>query len=366
MRNYKIKDAYFACTTPYQVIGAIAITMSEKFDADLYIFGMFPHYKEVAEKLAKYEVFQNVISVDCSEIGAPGRKKGFLQMMFAHRTVSFFLPDDVAYKTYYSSSRALPKTLLHKVLLDRNPEMTRVVYEDGLGTYAGNSHPLNATKFKSTAEKLLGWKLDVPEKTSMMANIPSLVEPPATVGVLPVAQMPRLTFTEETRHMLLDIFSVGKEDEIDEKCIIFDTLRPFKDLSEADYQNIDDCYKLIANHVGKENTVCKPHPRSTGRTSADIELYKKQELPMEILYGGMEDIESRILVSYTSTAIFTPVILFDKEPIVISLHRMLPHKQSTEIFEPIFEKFKGIYKHPDRVAAPKTEDELSEFLSSIK
>ena len=48
MRNYKIKDAYFACTTPYQMIVASVIPMSEMFVADLYIFSMFRHYYVVA------------------------------------------------------------------------------------------------------------------------------------------------------------------------------------------------------------------------------------------------------------------------------------------------------------------------------
>ncbi|XCP85372.1 polysialyltransferase family glycosyltransferase [Roseburia hominis] len=365
-QNYELKDAYFACTTPYQVIGAISITLCLGLEADLYIFGMFPHYEEVAKRLEKYKIFQKVIPVDCSKIGAPGRVQGFLQMLFAHRMASPFLPKNIAYKTYYSSSRAFPKTILHKVLLDRNSDMTRVVYEDGLGTYAANSHPLNATRMKLAAEKLLGWKLDIPERTSMMANVPPLVEPPESVGILPVTQMPRLAFTEETRHMLLDIFSVGKDDEINEKCIIFDTLRPFKDLTDADYDEIDKCYSLITEYIGKTNVVCKPHPRSVERTNVEIELYKKQELPMEVLYSGMSDIENRILVSYTSTAIFTPVILFDKEPIVISLHRILSHTRSSEIFEPIFEKFKRIYKNPERVVAPATKEQLMSFLSMIE
>lgn len=365
MRDYELRDACFACTTPYQVIGAISITMELKLDADLYIFGMFPHYREVAGRLEKYKIFRNVIPVNCKEIGAPGRIRGFLQMLFANKTVRPFLPTDAAYKTYYSSSRALPKTILQKVLLDRNPNMTRVVYEDGLGTYARNSHPLNATKRKSAAEKLLGWRLDIPEKTSMMANIPDLVEPPKTVGVLPVTQMPRIAFTEEERRMLLDIFSVGKDDEINERCIIFDMLRPIEGLCDEDYEKIDDCYSLIADYLGKENTLCKPHPRSVGKTKAEVKQYQKQELPMEALYGGMPDIENRILISYISTAIFTPVILFNQEPVVISLHRILPHTQSSKIFDPIYEKFRGIYRRPEKVMAPETKEELAAFLSAI-
>ena len=45
------REACFACTTPYQVMGAISIALQEKLKADIYIFGMFPRYKEVADRL---------------------------------------------------------------------------------------------------------------------------------------------------------------------------------------------------------------------------------------------------------------------------------------------------------------------------
>ena len=154
-----MREACFACTTPYQIIGAISISLEKKLDADLFVFGMFPKYKEICEKIGTYNIFANVFAVDPTEIGNPSRAKGFLQMMCAEHTVSSFLPKDISYKTYYSSSRAFPKTILQKVLLKRNAEMRRVIYEDGMGTYTKNSHPLNATKLKRIAERLLGLSL---------------------------------------------------------------------------------------------------------------------------------------------------------------------------------------------------------------
>lgn len=367
MKSYKYKEACFACTTPYQVMGAISITINKQLDADLYIFGMFPNYQVVAEKLRNYNYFSNVYAVDCSKIGTPSRVEGFRQMLFAESTVSFYLPKEVAYHTYYSSSRALPKTILQQVLLRRNPHMNRVIYEDGMGTYAKDSHPLNPTKLKSAAEKLLGWNLDNPKNTSMMAYVPQLVEVPEYLKGHTVEQMPRLKFDEDITNMLEDIFSVNQTEHIKKKYIIFDTLRPdTANLNNKDLEILDECYDIISHFVGRSKVIIKTHPRSRISSNSNIEIYRNQEIPMEILYVAMPDLDQKVLVSFASSAIFTPKILFDKEPLIISLHRILHETSTSILFETIYNKFRGIYSNKDRVLAPVSFDELEKILLKVQ
>lgn len=358
-----MRQACFACTTPYQVIGAISITIGKQLDADLYVFGMFPKYEEICERIREQNIFANVYAIDCTKIGWPNRIEGFLQMLFAEKTVSPFLPEKAEYETFYSSSRALTKTILQKVLLTRNPGMSRVIYEDGMGTYSGDSHPLNPTRLKSIAEKILGWKLDDPGKTIMMAYIPELVDVPEYLKGCKVEQMPRLRNDDRTRQMLEDIFSTNPDSMIRERYIIFDTLRPNPlFLSDSEMEVLDTCYSCVEQLVEGDDIIIKPHPRSKNKSSADIRLYAHQELPVEILYAEMDDMEKRVLISYTSSAVFTPKILFDKEPEVISLHRILMNTKSSQLFEGIYEKFKSTYSDQERVSAPESIDELTAIL----
>jgi len=360
-----MREACFACTTPYQVIGAISITIEKKLDADLFVFGMFPNYVNVCKNIRNQGIFQNVFAVDCSKLGHPGKKKAFLQMLFSKQVVSSFLPSDAVYKTYYSSSRAHPKTVLQHVLLNRNPSMTRVIYEDGMGTYTGRSHTLNATRLKSTAEKILGWKLDIPENTSMMAYIPELVDVPEYLTGHVVEKMPRLQFDKKNGEMLKNIFSVDDSKRIDNKIVIFDTLRPNPShINEDEYEILDECYRTISDYFTGD-VIIKPHPRSRAVGNYDIELYEYQEVPMEVLYTDMEDLNERILIAYTSSAVFTQKILFDKEPTVICLHRLIKNSRSSITFEPIFEKFKSIYSKQDKVCAPDSMDDLKLLLRAL-
>lgn len=367
MKSYTMRDACFACTTPYQIIGAIEITHALQLDADLYIFGVFPNSQTVADRLKSYHVFHDVYVVDTKRFGMGSRISLGLHFLFAEKTVSFFLPKDICYKTFYSSSRALKKVILMGVLKKRNPEMNRVIYEDGMGTYINSSHPLNASPLMKKLEWFLGWEIDDPKRTRMIAHVPRLVEPPAFLHGTEVGQMPGLYSDPGTIEMLNDVFSVDDEKRIDERYILFDTLRPNPAvMSDEDFSILDACYSRIMHCVGAENIVCKPHPRSRKAQDVGLRLYTSQELPMEVLYAGMTDLEKRVLISYTSSAMFTPKLLFGKEPCVISLHRMLKEKRGSILFEEMYKKMKQEYSVPSRIAAPESLDELEMVLKSIE
>lgn len=358
-------DVCFACTTPYQIIGAISIVVNYNLNADLYIFGMFPNYNNVAYKLSKYDIFMNVHAVDCTYVGSPGRIKGFFEMLFAKKTVSYFLPKEANYDYYFSSSRAFIKTVMQHVLLQRNPQMHRVIYEDGMGTYARNSHPLQVTKLKLFAEKILGWNLDRPENTSMMAYMPELVEVPEGLHC-EVDQMPRLKWNKSNKEMLKDVFSLKADAAIKNKYIIFDILRNSQSYSER-RRNIllDNSYQRIMSVVGEKEIICKPHPRSLYGSSVGMKQYPYQEIPMEILYANMEDLEEKVLITYISSAVFTPKILFDKEPYVICLHNMIEQSETSFLFQKIYTKFKRVYRNKSKVMAPSTLNELELVLKRI-
>lgn len=361
-----IRQACFVCTTPYQVIGALSINLAYKLDADLYIFGMFPNYEKIADNLKKYHYFSNVYPVDCKKIGAPGRVKGFIQMLFSARTVSFFLPENIIYQYYFSSSRALIKTIMQNVLLKRNPQMKKVIFEDGMGTYNKNSHPFQATKVKHFAEKILGWNLDIPGSTYMMAYVPELVELPNTLQDCRIVEMPRLEFSNENVENLEAIFSISADSRISNKYIIFDTLRaPAFHWDENKNTLLDRCYEMVVEYAGENQVICKPHPRSTVSSNAKVKIYTDQEIPMEILYASMDNLNERILVTYTSTAVFTPKILFDEEPVVICLHNLFPEISESKIFQEIYVKFKGIYRNQNKVVAPSSLEELKKILEKI-
>ena len=365
--NYKTREACFICSSPYQIINAISIITNKEMDADLYIFGAFPGYEIIAEKLGAYSLFTSIHAIDLIKIGAKGKSRALKELFFAERTVGRFLDKNIAYHSCYYTSRSSLKSAMLKVLLKRNPGMKRIVFEEGMGTYSDRGNLLSVSKTRCFLEKMLKWNIDNPETTVILAYIPELVHYKAPFDQCVVSPLPRLNLTETNRKMLCDVFSVPDDGSITERCVIFDSKRSGPSLLETDQMLLmDQCYEIIAQYLGKEHVILKPHPRSVEKSSCDLKTYLYQGIPMEILYAEMPDLEHRILVSFVSSAVFTPKILFDAEPTVICLHNIIRDNRISKNFGGIFEKFKDTYRHRERVFSPDSTEELKSYLEAVK
>ena len=354
--------AYFACTTPYQIIGAIDIVLSKHLVADLYIFGMFKNHEKVAEKLNDRGVFRKVIDVSPNDYKIKNPNiDGTIQVICAKSIVRNFLDDDLCYDTYYYTSYAHLKVLLEHVLLMRNPKMRSVIYDDGTGTYSRNSGIYEISPLRKKLEKFLGWKQIPTDSTSFLVREPELLCLPAKYQDCCVEKM--TTVTEQTKDISKKIFSVDEKKVIKEKVIIFDMLRGTGRVAAETLEKLDHYYSLIADAFESDNVICKPHPRSRLSSEVEIKQYTDTEIPMEILYSEMQNLENRVLVSYSSTALFTPKMLFGKEPVIISLHKLLPIGES---YSDLFERFRMSYEDRKLVFTPNTEQELEECLRTLK
>lgn len=364
-QNEKAVSVCFACTTPYQLMGAISIVQGLKLEADLFLFGMFPDYDRIAERLEKYHVFRRVISVDCTKFKSLSLVKALWQTLNSKKAVSSFLPPDTVYDVFYNSSRAHVKLLLRRELERRNPKLCFVTFEDGLGTYSAQSHELNSSRLRRLVNAILGWDSFKPSKTIMMVTHPELFELPKRLNTVPVKKMPSVIGTENNRKMFLDVFDAHEEDIIKERVILFDVTRGiYKNDLDVDTNILDESYQVVVDKFSLNNVVCKPHPRSIVKTKVAVKEYIKTGIPVEILYAGMPDLEERILIGTFSTALFTPKMMFDKEPTIVCLHKMV--WPSNKKIPPVFEKLCKIYKHKDRIFAPENLNELNTYLSRIK
>ena len=360
------REACFICTSPFQVLGAISIVAKERMEADLFLIGTFRDSEIVADRIRKYSLFNNVYFVDPKIIGIRGKTDNIKKIIFAEGIVNKFLDKNVSYDRYYYSSRSLLKSALLKVLLDRNPEMKRIIFDEGMGTYSGNGRLLSVSMPRRVLEKMMRWKLDDPKKTEILAYLPDLVKYEKPFDSCIVHQMPYLDYKGDMREMMRDLFAIPEDGIIREQCIIFDTKRnETASLSSEQLDILDQCYEKIIHYTGKDKVILKPHPRSTKPCPDGIGTYPYTGIPMEALYTFMPDLQDRILISFVSSAVFTPKILFDKEAVVICLHRLFKGNETSAVFEDIFQKMRGAYRQPERVIAPNTVEELEEQLQTI-
>ncbi len=354
--------AYFACTTPYQIIGAINITVSKNLTADLYVIGTFENHERIAKRLGELGVFRKVIDVSPEDypIKHP-RIDGAIQTIRAKAITKNFLEKDVCYETYYNTSYAHLKALLRHVLLERNPAMKSVIYDDGTGTYREDSTIFRKSASRAKLEKLLRWKDIAPENTSFLVNAPELLVLPEKLKSCKVERMPEMN--DSAREAIKKLFITDEKAAIEKKYIIFDTVRGWNSVSDQVLPLLDSLYGIVADSVGKDNVICKPHPRTKQHLSIDVEEYVNTEVPMEALYAEMPDLEDRMLISYNSTAVFTPKMLFRKEPCIISLHKIVSKNMDAfSSYNDLLLRFKASYTDKDKIFIPENEEELKEYL----
>lgn len=364
--NSELREACFACTTPYQIIGAISIVGAKSLLADLIVFGMFDDYVSVSENIRKSGIFRNVYAVPSDKFKSPGRNGAAIQMLNSRNVIGSFLPDTVIYDQYYSSSRAHIKNILLHELLRRNKNLQIVVYDDGMGTYSSDSHVLNTTKIRHYAERFLRWELYTSDRVSFMVYEPSLFDRPKGYDSCDVIQMPKPELQGDVSKRILDAFGINENDSIKEKVIIFDPLRGADKERDEKLTAIDICYKMVVKHFGYENVVVKTHPRSSVSPNVDAKFYRRSGIPMEVLYAGMKDLNERILITYASTAVYTPKILFGSEPHIINLFRIVDNADgSFSEWEVQHQKFTGTYRDKARIVAPYTLSEFNEYLERI-
>ena len=362
MGNFSVhRTACFACTTPYQLIGAISIVKKTDLDADLYLFGSFPNFEEVARRLVKYKVFVDVIIVKSTHKKAISRLNTLWQILNRKNAVKSFLSADIVYDFFYSTSQAHGKLLLLYELRRRNPLIEYVLYEDGMGSYSQGAHQLAGSRYTRMFERIAGSKIFIEGKTSIMVHYPQFLQLPDKIRTIPRHLMPPFDICKENVKMLKSVFYFF-EDSLLERIILFDTARGVYRNNLYGLELLDECFYTVMN-ICSDNIIMKDHPKSKLKFNCNIKRYPRQEIPVEILYACMHDLDNRILIGNFSTALFTPKMLFNKEPIIISLHRVAWKKRKD--ISDTFEKMATMYLHKERVIAPDSIDELAHYLSAI-
>ncbi|MBP5469914.1 MAG: hypothetical protein J6Z11_11805 [Candidatus Riflebacteria bacterium] len=369
-KEFDLRQACFVCTTPYQIIGALSIVLCEKLKADIFICSTFKGYKELADRLKNLKVFQNVYEIDCNKIKPFSNRRHskigsliqpLIQVCKPERYVSRFLDDNLTYNSFYVSSRAHIKMLMYYVLQKRNPNMRVIIFDDGLGSYQENSHALNASKLRCWVENILGLKNYDSKLVSFELYLHNMIKLPSYLKNCPIGQMPRLNWNkEENKKILKALFGIKDTEKYNEKIILFDNFRDSKSRLDL-FRKIDECFEKILEIAGEDNILFKGHPRSLVSPSIPLKNTAKQGIPVEVFYSDMDDLDSRVLVAYNSTAIYTPKILFDKEPWVICLHRIVGTAPQ-ENPEQIYQMFLSEYRNPKKLFAPKNLEELQGML----
>ncbi len=335
----------FRCETFYQLINAINIKMNlmASEEADI-AFSKSTDFGEMIERVRESGVFSNVYSSEDSVAYSIELKHTAEQ----NKNKITNHPEKYLFNTGYESKKydiifwptisSLYDYLLYYNFYKQHGEAPKIaIYEDGMATYFRFSvsdiikyqnNIVNASKFPDDCRvenNVAGLYLYEPENMTVKAN--------CKINTIP-------KIASKCFETIKNIFGVT---EFPEERVIFFS-EPFID--EFVNNNEIQLLELIAEKVGKENIVVKNHPRNTADRFEKLgyKMFENSNLPWEV-FAANPSVEKKIIISISSTSIFSPKLLFDYKLNSIMLMRMATHNRFFATQKPFIELVSKLEKN---------------------
>lgn len=355
----------FFCATPYQILVALQIKISffPDTEADLFILNHFTDSGKTASNVKKQNVFRNVTEVQSlaftKSVSGKSKKRHFLKILsyYNYKKIAkkYFRIDEQKYKhVFFSYADVIIQIALKKILLN-NTNAKIHLFEDGVGGYLKFGTNISVKK------KIFNWATcsqGLENYHDLYAFLPELMYETK----LPVIKIPKINSENNIFVNLLNAtFNYTKsEDDINEEIIILEQPLNFEEgLDEIQYKILKEA--LPFDHV------IKLHPRSQSSKYAEFNKIANSKVPWEIFCLNMQ-IESKVLVSFFSTAAISNKFLFDQEPTIIFLYDIDVFKENFKISDELhvfFTNFQNYCRTSDKIYFPKSIAEFRQVLHSL-
>ncbi len=362
-----IDDCYF-CSTPYQIIAAVSIARENHETADLYVF--FDGAEDWVNEIRKENIFSNVVLLRriCKKykyhiLTLFNVLKSYLQ---CSKIAQEILLPDTRYDKFYFSSQILEVKCCFFHYIKKGFPVKRVLIDDGIGSYI-NDRFNHISRKDTIVRRLLFGQSSVQPVSDKMLFSPNLYTTTSKSVKYKITKINGHFNDEETTKLFNKIFHFEDSDLIKENCILMDCIHN-EILDKRGQKRLDQIYQKIFETYGTVNIIVKPHPRDNAALKNNIKYYMDYKLPLECMYMNT-NCSNKVIISVASTAVATPKILFDQEPYIILLYKLLDLKNKNinqKDLDIFFTSFRKLYVHPERFMIPESVDEMVEYLNQLK
>lgn len=364
----------FFCATPLHVFTSInmKVQLFKNIPSDIYILNHIPGNEIIAEKLMNQNLFENVVLVDNLEFNRRIPKSNFkfirniklIKWLSSYDEISekYFLLNNKKYDEIFIGVFDIMFKMALKTLLKRNNNIKINLFEDGAGSYKTENF-----KQKSKAKyifKVLGYN-----QTIKFTNI-YLYNPILYSGFTNaiISKIPSVSSNNSNLIKIFnEVFGYKVEYSIKEKIIFFE--QPLHEIDENLSSKVELILKniIMINDKIKENYIVKMHPRSISKEYRDLNIFKENFIPWEII--DLNNLSSdSILVSYYSTTCFTSKLIFEKEPFIIFLFNICDVSDIKGVNDDLLkfvDRFQKAYSNPEKIFIPENINELRLILKDI-
>ena len=362
-----MEKACIVCTTPYQLMTGAALAHSIEKDADLYVVDQFRRAEEYAERIRTLGLFRDVKVVKQEEV-VQFRRYGskllnYLSLMKSYLGIDRFaekvLIPGRSYRRLYVSSKAYVGNQLRLYFSKHRTGTELYYFDDGEGSYYNDrtyEHTLPARMF-------LGLMFG---RSALRTDYPKYLYSPELYEKLNGSGDVRRIETDWSRGEPLKwinhVFQVTPDKLMKEAVIIFDTLAGEREKRER----LDRCYHMAADILGSDNIIVKRHPRDKSPADERFNQYQDHDTPFEAISANM-NMNDKILITYSSTAVGTVKLLMGREPAVILLYRIVnPGAEVNGKRDRYYQSLSELYADGNRIFIPADMAEYEAILRRFR
>lgn len=359
------QNVVFFCSTPYQVLVALHL-IREKHSADaitVYVHDYFFGAAEVTRRLDRSGLVEEALLVEKEH---SVRFSKVRTLRYLQKAGSFLIAGHYADSIYHFDCRrfdhayfTFPDTIIQLALVSlkrNNPELRVHLYEDGLGGYIPRfSLP---SSIKNAFNRIAGIASIVDSYSELLVFHPEFV---ALDLPFPIRRIPPIDGgDDEIIGLLNSIFGYCSSSSIGERIVILEQPLNFvPGLNDAIVEILDA--SLTADYI------VRLHPRTKSADYGRHPVAPQTGVPWEISVLNTL-IEEKVLMTYSSTSVFSGKMLLDKEPVVIFLFNMVElaslHVPSREMFDMV-RRLRDSYREPERVILPSNVSELRHVIAGM-
>lgn len=368
--NFK-KNCFF-CTTPFQVLTSIILAKNLVEKSDIYIANKFPGVSKCVERLKSEDIFDKISII--YEENQQHRKSKYKFVMWFRIVEDYLNVDQIAekilifgqdYNKMYTSSTAYTSRMVQLYFTKHNTEVEIIYYDDGAGSYYDErvytprwgDRVIRRFLFGKKAERYYDKKLLYSPELYRMINGVNRLES--------IVKIPEFFNRIQNIYLLNRVFDFTESDVIKQNCILLDGMKD-ESFSVQEKNKLLSIYEQIIRSLGTENLIIKQHPRDKEGRCEKYLYYENMEVPFECLCMN-SNMDNKMLVTVSSTAIITPKVLLNQEPYVILLYKLVNEKIGNKQKEDhFFRRCKELYVRQERFVIPNDLDELYDVLNKFK
>lgn len=344
----------YYCNSAYQLLNVLNLHWQRKYNrfediknycADLIVLNSFKAAKEMTTIINKKNYFDNVELVD--RVDKTSRIINIVNLFFPMHLIKKAIKNTCFHKRNNYDYICAPKfSWITAAIWQINKRAKLTIHEDGIGTYNVNMSFKANSRLYSYLYKIMNNNRIFENYESIYVNSKKLY---CFVNDGRDIEIPRINdaFLKEINSIFADMYETRSND------IYF--------LSQFGEYNIK---KPTLDYLCKykNRVIFCPHPRYDNNCEYDFETMSNKNI-WELYVCNTPDFNNKCLIAVHSTAVFSPKILFDKEPFIILLYKLLDHPYKG--LDYFIKKFTELYEDREKIMIPKTLEELYGFIDSF-